>query len=85
MMLSGKEILKAFKSCMYDYDDKKEFQNAFNSLLSKVNEEETNEDHDVDKEEYNTECGGDKDINEKGKIGKKKKRKADRENWLNVI
>jgi hypothetical protein len=72
--LSG--FSNAFKSCMYDYDDKKEFQNAFNSLLSKVHEEEINEDHDVDKEEYNTECGGDKDINEKEKTGKKKKKKA---------
>lgn len=40
MKVSGKEILKEFRACMYDYSDVDEFEYAFESLLCKVHEVE---------------------------------------------
>lgn len=88
MTIGGTEILKTFKTCMYDYDDKKEFTYVFNSLISNVRGTsvtiedeiinvdggEANKDNEVDeKEACNLEFSGDKNFHKKKKADEKRK------------
>ena len=70
MIISGKEILKTFKPCMYDYDNEKEFTDAFNSLIRKV---------------HGTSGTSGNEVNEEEEKRTSSKKKVNRENWLNFI